>query len=574
MHQTKYHYFNWFHTNQTAKYSVSVGQDNLVREDPSNLACRSISNYGMSMHGIIHSGHLWPFGQKLVSQVGEPPVEDFAKVVFRTPYINKDFKKRCQNGDIIISDYETGFGTAIGRNVTGSPTTKVIGRGDNWTNELYFNVKQFYGNNLPYPFEQRGYWTVSGWWMNSVFFNIDGTWAKPNVSTTAAPPLIEEVVTTIGTFADITDVNVSWILEDIKVKSRNITIRDDMVQEALVKANSGDVDALTAVAEFPETVQSIIDGFKLIKKILLDWKKKDFQLHSKADALARTKAWNAYRKHTADRMRRFPSYERWAKKRKRSHQTHSVLEYNREREYFSDKALTYEQYWASKEFRFRKSAQHELADAFASIELNARYNIATNIMLLEDIGDAVLNWGDEFVRYREKFIDESGYDFSKWFPNDTVRFSGTNIVTERVLIKRQYDVGSNLKKLGKALMADVVVTGVELIRLWSIIADWFFTISSCLKAINWNPQHLQQGSCYSMKTEVHGTLEVDLKDSQGKPVTAKAEFDFDGYKRIIINPYASIGIRWNPDLSLLRQLDALAFFWGSHRNSLKTYYSR
>lgn len=273
-------------------------------------------------------------------------------------------------------------------------------------------------------------------------------------------------------------------------------------------------------------------------------------------------------------MRRFPSYERWAKKRKRSHQTHSVLEYNREREYFSDKALTYEQYWASKELRFRKSAQHELADAFASIELNARYNIATNIMLLEDIGDAVLNWGDEFVRYREKFIDESGYDFSKWFPNDTVRFSGTNIVTERVLIKRQYDVGSNLKKLGKALMADVVVTGVELIRLWSIIADWFFTISSCLKAINWNPQHLQQASCYSMKTEVHGTLEVDLKDSQGKPVTAKAEFDFDGYKRIIINPYASIGIRWNPDLSLLRQLDALAFFWGSHRNSLKTYYSR
>lgn len=77
-----------------------------------------------------------------------------------------------------------------------------------------------------------------------------------------------------------------------------------------------------------------------------------------------------------------------------------------------------------------------------------------------------------------------------------------------------------------------------------------------------------------MKTEIHGTLEVDLKDSNGNPVTAKADFDFNGYKRIIINPYASLGIRWNPDLSLLRQLDALAFFWGSHRNSLKTYYSR
>lgn len=249
-----------------------------------------------------------------------------------------------------------------------------------------------------------------------------------------------------------------------------------MVQEALVKANSGDIDALTSIMELPETFQSIIDGFELIKKILLDWKKKDFQLHKRADDLARTKAWNAYRKHIADRKRRFPSYERWAKKRKRSNQTHSVLEYNREREYFSDKAITYEQYWASKEFKFRKSAQHELADAFASIELNARYNIQTNIMMLEDIGEVILNYGDEFVRYREKFINEEAYDFKKWFPMDTVRFSGTNTSTERVLIKRQYDIGSTLRKLGKALMADILVTGFELIRLWSIIADWFFLL--------------------------------------------------------------------------------------------------
>lgn len=574
MHQLKYRFFDWYKLHEKAIASYTVNNQQLYYVDfGSNVASRAITNHGMSMSRIVHEGQLWPFGKMLVSQVGSPPVEDFAKVVFRTPFNNADFKKRCQNGEIIISDYETGYGTAVGRNVTGPGSSTWLGRDSNWNDSLYFNVNNFYGKNSPFPFEQRGYWGVSGSWLNTVFFNVNGTWSSPAASG-YSPELYEETVTTIGTFKDITDVNVSWILDDIKAQSRNIVIRDDMVQEALVKANSGDIDALTSIMELPETFQSIIDGFELIKKILLDWKKKDFQLHKRADDLARTKAWNAYRKHIADRKRRFPSYERWAKKRKRSNQTHSVLEYNREREYFSDKAITYEQYWASKEFRFRKSAQHELADAFASIELNARYNIQTNIMMLEDIGDAILNYGDEFVRYREKFINEEAYDFKKWFPNDTVRFSGTNTSTERVLIKRQYDIGSTLRKLGKALMADILVTGFELIRLWSIIADWFFTISSFLKAINWNPQHLQQGSCYSMKTEIHGTLEVDLKDSNGNPVTAKADFDFNGYKRIIINPYASLGIRWNPDLSLLRQLDALAFFWGSHRNSLKTYYSR
>lgn len=574
MHQLKYQFFDWYTLNQEAKASYTVNSNNLVDVDfDSNVACRAITNHGMSLSKLIHSGHLWPFGKMLISQVGEPPVENTAKVVFRTPFNNAEFKKRCQNGEIIISNYETGFGTAVGRNVLGPGSTEWISRGRGWNDDSYNQVAAFYNGNSPYPFEFRGYGDVYGGYVQTVFFNVNGTWSSPRASG-YWPSLFIETVTTVGTFKDVTDVDVSWILDDMALKSREINVRDDMVQEALVKANSGDIDALTSIMELPETFQSIIDGFELIKKILIDWKKKDFQLHKRADALARTKAWNAYRKHTADRKKRFPTYERWAKKRKRSHQTHSVLEYNREREYFSDKAITYEQFWASKEFKFRKSAQHELADAFASIELNARYNIQTNIMMLEDIGDVILNYGDEFVRYREKFINENAYDFKKWFPNDNIRFSGTNISTERVLIKRQYDIGSTLRKLGKALMADILVTGFELIRLWSIIADWFFTISSFLKAINWNPQHLQQGACYSMKTEIHGTLEVDLKDSNGEPVTAKAEFDFNGYKRVIINPYASLGIRWNPDLSLLRQLDALAFFWGSHRNSLKTYYSR
>lgn len=233
---------------------------------------------------------------------------------------------------------------------------------------------------------------------------------------------------------------------------------------------------------------------------------------------------------------------------------------------FSD----FEQFYKRKESLYKHQARLELADAIASVHLNARYNIATTVYTLQDLGDAILNYGIEFQRYRSAKKAEP-YDFLKW--GDKVTFDGVNRRTERCFIKRQYDVSSDLKKLGRALMVDVLVTGYELIPLWSIIADWFFNVGQCLRAINWNPQHLQQNSSYSVRTEIDGIMSVPVMVN-GEQITCKAHVNFNGYRRININPSDSIIPKWKPDFSLIRQIDALAFFWMSHRGSLKTYYSR
>lgn len=191
--------------------------------------------------------------------------------------------------------------------------------------------------------------------------------------------------------------------------------------------------------------------------------------------------------------------------------------------------------------------------------------------MIQDFADAFFNYGEEYFRYRKRIIKEHQQTvFNDMFGVGNWKFSGVYTETHRAFIKRSYDVSTDLKKISRALSADIVMTGVELIKLWSIVFDWFFTISSCLRALNWNPKHTQQGSCYSVKTECSGTLKVTNSDGQ----SAEMQIKYDGYNRNVIYPNASIGIYWDPDFSFIRQLDALAFFWSTNRGTLKSYYGR
>jgi len=574
MHEIKLRYFDFRHFRANHTHSWGVNPQGQVFLDPNDLAGRAICDYAIAVEDNIHSDPTNPLGKRIISESGQPPVEEASHIVYRESHTNADFHKRCQNGEIIVAPYVTLFGTAVGLNSYQTVYDDEVygGLGAAFNTDNVFNTEQFWKGHSPFPFKLASYPVAEAPWeqVRSVFYNVNGTWSSMTANITRFPER-ERLTRSFGSFGELTGIDLGYLLNKIKNRTLEFDLDDDLIQSVLVKANSGDVDVLTAIAELPELLQSIVDGGLLLKKIFNDWKKGLFKLHSRADVLSKTIARRKYNAFIAKKRKGFPSYKRWAKKRRALKTDDTIGKWHQERQDYLDNLVAYEQYWARKEAYFRRQAKHELADAFASVHLNARYNIATTIYTLQDIGDAILNYGTEFKRYRDKRVEQA-MDFEEVVEGPCT-FTGTNTRTHRAFIKRQYAVGNDLEKLGRSLMADVVVTGFELWRLWSIVFDWFFTIGDALRAINWNPQHLQEASCYSVKTEVMGKLTVPVT-VEGQVIDCSVNIDYSGYKRNLIIPSASIGIRWKPKFDLIRQIDALAFFWSVNRGTLKTYYSR
>lgn len=573
MHEIKLRYFDWHRFRNEHTMSWTVRPSGVAFNDTNDLCGRSIADVGIGMSNYVHSDPLNPLGQRVISETGAPPVEAAARVVGRESTKNVDFKKRCAQGEIIVAPYKTFFGTAVGETVYNTVSDVQVsgGTGARFNTDLIWNSLNFWNGHEPFPFQHRTHNHELGGNVSTIFYNIDGTWSSM-MATGVGLAEREKIIRSSGSFSELTGIDLQALLNLIKERSFDYDIKGDLVQDVAVKANSGDLDVLTSIAELPDTVQSILDGFQLIEKIFADWKKKMFKLHSQADNLSKVLAKRKYRELIAKKRKGFPPYQRWKSRKLRANEDASIERWRHERETYIDNLFTFEQYWSRKEAYFRRRAKHELADAVAGVHLNARYNIATNVYMLQDIGEVILNWATEYKRYRDKRVESNFIDFEELIEGQCV-FVGDNQRTHRAFIKRQYDVSNSLEKLGRSLTADVLVTGYEMVKLWSIIFDWFFTIGDCIRAINWNPNYKQQASCYSVKTEVHGILSL-TRTVNGEQITCKCRIDYDGYHRNLITPGAWLGIYWRPKFDLIRQLDALAFFWSSNRQTLKTYYAR
>lgn len=168
--------------------------------------------------------------------------------------------------------------------------------------------------------------------------------------------------------------------------------------------------------------------------------------------------------------------------------------------------------------------------------------------MLEDLGDTLLALQEkiEYLRFRKgKTITEP------LLPN----FEGEWTEKQRCLIKRRLFVDdSKVTELRKLLMASPIVTAWELVPIWSIVIDWFFTVGTCLRAIRFNVPERQQVASFSWKHEFNGVL---IHHNSGNPVKVKISGAY--YRRIIISPSNSLGIYFDPDWSLVRKLDTLSF---------------
>lgn len=291
-----------------------------------------------------------------------------------------------------------------------------------------------------------------------------------------------------------------------------------LVTEATADANDNEFDILTEMAEMPETVRSLLDGFNALADIAMGLKRKEIRI---------TNSTNKYMDRVA--RRRYKEYLR--RRTKGRYKVMTLAE-------FKSKNLT----------RLRQETQIEINDALATVRLTTSYTIMPIVYSIQDGLSAIERFDAVYRTTRKRNISKAVPTVSGY------KFEGECEVTRRCWIKRSYKLPDTASKLAAVLSADMIVTAWDKIPLWSIIIDWFLTVGSFLKAIPWNPRYDQNQSTYSTKIEIDGKF-IEL--------TGNSSFSIKGssYLREKINPTDHIGIYYNNEFDFKRAQDLAAFIW-------------
>lgn len=297
----------------------------------------------------------------------------------------------------------------------------------------------------------------------------------------------------------------------------------DLVTSTLADANARALDILTSMAEMPETIKSVLSGFKSIAKMVKDFKKGEIAL---SKAFEKRKLY-LDRKRQSD-LARISNARKGASKYKLI-----LLERHKKRvEYTYSRAV--------------KDSKEELASSLADLWLNFRYNIMPNVYLVEDIEKAFGQWGREWTTTRKREVRQSLLPlFGKEFSVDWI---------SRCLIKRLFYPNS----IGNSavLSANAFVTAWELVPL-SFVVDWFINIGDLLSSVTTPQGWKQQGCSLSYLCEFNHTVDFTDDPNHSGVIT----IEIKAYDRLNINPLDYVGLVWQPDLSPVRQLDALALIW-------------
>lgn len=464
-----------------------------------------------------------------------------------------DFKERCSKGEILMNDYNVCKGI-----LTYGPTER--------SELLRDDFIQWYTPNLSayFPVATRNFLVERyGWWSREQgeFAFANGSWRQAGFGVYSGQFKVYQSARVVGKPYDprVNYEDIGKYLGHFPQDIDHVT-----VQEVLAKANAGDLDVLTAMAEMPELISSIIDGFKLIKKIFQDAKKREFRLFATVPTRERRLASAAFAKKKAKALRKIPVFKTW----KRRNPGGTLNDYRNWRSDRIDRIGDLEKFLAESGGVYRKRALREISEALASIHLNVMYNIKPTIYTIEDALSAFDNFDSEYRRYGNGNTPVTT-DLELKLPGiPEAVFEGEAKQEFRCLIKRRYSVSDMLSKMNNVLIADVLLTGFELIRLWSIVFDWFFSISDMLRAIPWNRNYVQQAACVSWKTTINGQFSWSLGSENH---TLKVEMEH--FERSLYNPVHSIGIYFRDDFGLMQQLSALAFSFQKVNGSIRRRYS-
>lgn len=210
---------------------------------------------------------------------------------------------------------------------------------------------------------------------------------------------------------------------------------------------------------------------------------------------------------------------------------------------FKQKMAELKKRWARENWPERR-----VADATASLWLQWRYAIGPILYSIEDIKKTLEQMGRVFAKFKARqVIDVSMPDQGDY------KFSGSATADHRCLIKRSYSPENLIESLIDVLGLNPIATAWELTTL-SFVVDWFVNIGDLITAISGHDSSDDANCTYSVKTTVRGSY-VNSNDH-------KITLNVTSYKRIVIDPYAHLGLSLNFDLTFKQKLDAIALLWG------------
>lgn len=303
-----------------------------------------------------------------------------------------------------------------------------------------------------------------------------------------------------------------------------------VITSTVAEADSGHLDLLTTAAEFPETLSSIIQGFRTVATMVKDVKKG--QLSASKAHEQRIKRLRKIYEREAERL---SSLEGEAKTRYAKRMYARLLKQRTQS--FSEA---------------NKKALDEFAAALASIWLNFRYNIMPAVYTIEDTLKLIESYTADFI---------TGRDSSGWKNDIVLESYGWDplIIDHRYncVIKRGVRADLRFSQLTKS---NILTTAWELIPL-SFVVDWFINIGDILTSISSPNIAPSEGATAGVKYECD--LSVFNKD-----INQRCHYDIKIYRRRVINPMNHIGLAFNADLSWYRKLDALALSWRPIRDLL------
>lgn len=303
-------------------------------------------------------------------------------------------------------------------------------------------------------------------------------------------------------------------------------IKGNLVQEVLATANTGALDLLTAVAELPETVESIANALRAVARITGEFKRREFALFDK-------------HKRKKERLQR-----RLKNLRNNTEKNRKLLR-RQERLVLND----------------LKSLADELVTETASLWMWYRYEVMPNAYLIED----GIEYFRDVIRSYEKYRKKVGEHGIQSFDQILDGWESNSLLSKeyRAWIKRAYALGSNFAdQVYKHMGTSVLVTAFELVKR-SFVIDWFLTVGDFLRAIVFQPTYEQQAASYSQRT-------TGFSSSTHLATKATVVINVDGYERKIIDPCDYTGIYLDIGYDLVRQLDSFAMLWPVLQKKLKS----
>lgn len=424
-----------------------------------------------------------------------PPPPDLYQEWSVVKVNNSPFMKKVNNDEIVVSDFQKG---ANHYTLTNGGTKSNVGSKYNMPIEL----SRAYLVHGMYSIQ-----TINGYVRCLVIDNNTAIYGSFG---------LERQPFTISDERSVYSNGFSPFDKDFFVKL--LEVNSNLVTSVTSDANRGSVDILTAMAELPKALSSILNACKFMLKLYTDCKKGELRLQNKAKQVRMTydEAVLSLNK-LADVINNGPGSKRFKRQRIR--------------------ALAKQRKQLKQQLKLNLD---EILDAISNVWLNYRYNITPNVLLIKGALDAVDKSEKKFARWASTSSDVLS------IPEG---YSGTVTVQHRCQIKRLFKSAS----IGNHLSSNPLLTAWELVPL-SFTIDWFINIGDSISALTFSPSNItHEGATYSWK--VQGTIFKSYPDG------SKATVQVQGYKRIVIDPSLYCRLSWNPDFNAVRQLDALALTW-------------